>query len=115
MSSNYLTSVEMDMIERLLAEVRGLHPDRDVTRETATARFLVYDIEKNQTAEAELRKKLTAHLDEWESTGAAIARWDYEGGASGRLPRTEAQRRIDNDTDGTRRRAIETKDRNRLV
>ncbi|MEW9838372.1 hypothetical protein [Mesorhizobium marinum] len=36
---------------------------------------------------------------------AAIERWENEAGATTRAPRMEAQRRIDNDTDGTRRRA----------
>ena len=38
-----------------------------------------------------------------------------EGGATKKTPRTEAQRRIDNDTNGTQRRATTTKDRNQLI
>ena len=40
-----------------------------------------------------------------------IERWENEGGAIGKAPRTETQRRIDNDTDGTRRRERETASR----
>jgi hypothetical protein len=108
-------SSSSSMISRLVAEVRESQTFRNVPRETAAARFLAQDVEKNHTAEAELRKKLAAHLVEWEATCAAIVQWDDEGRARGRLPRTEAQRRIDNDTDGTRRRAAETKDRNQLI
>ncbi|MEP9374960.1 hypothetical protein [Mesorhizobium sp. KR1-2] len=115
MSSSYLTPADLSKISRLAAEVRESQTFRNIPRETTAARFLTQDVEKYHTAEAELRKKLAAHLVEWETTGAAIGRWDDEGFASGRLPRTEAQRRIDNDTDGARRRATETKDRNRLV
>ena len=46
---------------------------------------------------------------------AAIERWENEAGATRKAPRTEAQRRIDNDTDGTRRRAKAKKDRNQLI
>jgi hypothetical protein len=45
----------------------------------------------------------------------ALEEWDNEGGAIGKPPRSEAQRRKDNDTSGTRRRAKETKDRNDLI
>ena len=46
---------------------------------------------------------------------AAIERWENEAGATRKAPRTEAHRRIDNDTDGTRRRAKARKDRNQLI
>lgn len=45
----------------------------------------------------------------------SLERWDNEGGAIGTPPRTEAQRRIDNDTSGTRRRSKATKDQNDLI
>jgi hypothetical protein len=45
----------------------------------------------------------------------ALEEWDNEGGATGKPPPTEAQRRIENDSSGTRRRAKETKDRNDLI
>ncbi|WP_146149006.1 hypothetical protein [Pseudaminobacter soli (ex Li et al. 2025)] len=108
-------SSSSSMISRLAAEVRESQTFRNIPRETAAARFLAQDVENSHTAEAELRKKLAAHLVEWETTGAAIVRWHDEGRASGRSLCAETQRRIDNDTDGTRRRATETKDRNRLV
>lgn len=45
----------------------------------------------------------------------AIERWENEGGATRKAPQTEAERRIDNDTDGTRRRAKAKKDQNELI
>lgn len=45
----------------------------------------------------------------------SLDRWDNEGGAIGKPPRTEAQRRIDNDTSGAKRRAKATKNRNDLI
>lgn len=114
MSSTYLTSEDLDMIDRLVAEVRESQPVRNIARETAAARFLVQDFEENQTPEPELRRKLAAYLDEQDAMDAALVRWD-EGDEPGRSPRSEAQRHIDDDTDGRRRRAIETKNRNQLI
>ena len=48
-------------------------------------------------------------------TAQSPERRDNEGGAAGRSPRTEAQRLIDNDTSGAKRRAKATKDRNQLI
>jgi len=45
----------------------------------------------------------------------ALQRREDEGGASDEMLRTGRQRRIDNDTDGTRRRGRATKERHRLV
>lgn len=115
MSSNYLSFANMNMIERLLAEVREPGSIHDVARENAAVHFLIREVEQSQAAEEDLRPKLAAHLDEWETTGAAIVRWDDEGRARGVSLRAEAQRRSDNDTDGTRRRMTETKDRNQLI
>jgi hypothetical protein len=42
----------------------------------------------------------------------SLERWDNEGGAIGQHLRTEAQRMIDHDKNGARRRTKETKDRN---
>lgn len=47
--------------------------------------------------------------------GKALQRWENEGGATGNTSCTEAQRRINNDTAGTRRRAQATKDRHQLI
>ena len=45
----------------------------------------------------------------------SLERWDNEGGAIDKSPRTEAQRRIDNDTSGAKRRAKAVKERNDLI
>lgn len=45
----------------------------------------------------------------------SLERWHNEGGAIEKSPRQETQCRLDNDTDGSRRRATDTKNSNRLV
>ncbi|WP_315928889.1 hypothetical protein [Mesorhizobium sp. SP-1A] len=112
MSSTYLKSSDMTAIEKILAEVRpslvqGTH------RQTVAARFLIGRFDRK--AQAYMRTILNMYIKELDSHEDALARWSDEGGATGKAPRTEARRRIDNDTDGTRRRALETKLRNRLI
>jgi hypothetical protein len=92
-----------------LGAVRRVFPDLDIsdsdlvdaiTSEASTAGF---DLEACAgDASKTLKQK-------------SLERWDNEGGAIGRRPRTEAQRMIDNDTSGARRRTKETKDRNNLI
>lgn len=45
----------------------------------------------------------------------SLEEWDNEGGAIDKPPRSEAHASRGNDTDGTRRRAKATKDRNELL
>lgn len=128
MSSNYLTSENMSMIRRLLAEIRqrGSQPDPD--RETATARF-----QNGTTTVDDLGKRLTRYAHQRTTMDRAIDRWDNEGGALKpspnqdhvlrletammplRPPRDEADRRRINDTVGKRRRARDIHERNRLI
>lgn len=81
MSSTYLTSTDMTMIERLLAEVREPGPERSFDRETAAARFLIQHFTPNADAENQLRKKLAVHINTLDTVANAIARWDDDGGA----------------------------------
>ncbi|MDH6231865.1 hypothetical protein M2281_002463 [Mesorhizobium soli] len=60
-------SSNLSMISRLIAEVRESQTFRNLAKETAAQRFLAQDVEKNHTVEAELRKRLAAYLDEWET------------------------------------------------
>jgi hypothetical protein len=60
-------SFNSSMIARLIAEMRESQTFRNHAKETAAERFLAQDVEKNHTGEAELRKKLAAYLDEWET------------------------------------------------
>ena len=88
-------------ISEALGAIRSIFPDLQVsdvdlldaiTSEASTAGFDIdYDIQT-------LKRK-------------SLEQWDNEGGAIGKPPRSEAQRRIDNDTSGTRRRAKATKNR----
>jgi hypothetical protein len=93
-----------------LGAIRSIFPDLQVSdvdlldaiaSEASTAGFDIDYEDISRTSEALTRK--------------ALEGWDNEGGAIGKLPRTEAQPRIDDDTSGTRRRAKETKDRNDLL
>lgn len=92
-----------------LGAVRSMFPDLDISdsnlekaisSEAATAGFDIdHDSHKGR---AKVKRK-------------ALDRWENEGGAIATGPRAEAQRLIDNDTAGTRRRARATKDRNQLI
>jgi hypothetical protein len=92
-----------------LGAVRRVFPELDIsdsalvdaiTSEASTAGF---DIEAEPDNPSKTSKQ------------KSLDRWDNEGGAIGRPLRTEAQRKIDNDTSGARRRKKETKDRNDLI
>jgi hypothetical protein len=92
-----------------LGAIRGIFPGLEIsdsdlmdalTSEASTAGF---DIDYDVVVTSETAKR------------KSLERWDNEGGAIGKPPRTEAQRRKDNDTNGTRRRAKGTKDRNQLI
>jgi hypothetical protein len=136
MSSAYLTSKNMMMIDRLLTEHREYPRCRD--RETEKARFLVGRFQGGVKAEGDLRKLLNAHICEskegdtsrWEVGRASVRR--IVGSLFGfRVPvrkpsqiiakalaprpsRNEVQRQFDNDTDGRQRRENEVKSRNRM-
>jgi len=93
-------------ISEALGAIRSIFPDLQVSdvdlldaiaSEASTAGFDIDYADISRTSETLKRK--------------ALERWDNEGGAIGKIPRTEAQRRIDNDTSGTRRRAKATKNR----
>jgi hypothetical protein len=112
MSSTYLTSGHLKAIERILAEIRpSLLQGTD--RQTAAARFLIERFDGD--SEAHMRAILDEYVEGLDSHQDALARWTDEGGAIGRAPRTEARRRIDNDTTGLRRRDRATAERHRLI
>jgi hypothetical protein len=112
MSSSYLTSEDLRAIERILAGVRpSLIPDSD--RQTAAARFLVERFPGGP--ETRLHNLVHAYLRDLDVHASALARWNDEGGAIGKAPRTEARRRIDNDTNGVRRRDRESAARHHLI
>ena len=86
MFSTYLTSDNMNLIERLLCEVRGSGPNRNSDRETAEARLLIGRVERGATNEDELRGALAHHVGLRKIMDSALARWDAEGGAPGIAP-----------------------------
>lgn len=61
MSSTYLTSNDMTMMERLLAEVREAAPERSFDIESAQARLLVRAFEGGMASESDLRNLLAEH------------------------------------------------------
>jgi hypothetical protein len=92
-----------------LGAIRRVFPDLDISDA---------DLMDAITSEASIAGfDIRADADNLSTTPKrnSLEEWDNEGGAIGKPPRTEAQRRIDNDTSGTRRRAKAIQDRNDLI
>jgi hypothetical protein len=134
MSSAYLTSKNMTMIERLLLEIRAVPRNR--SQETMRARFLIDQFQGGVIAEADLRSVLNTREIKDSGTSRRLAGGGVVSRTVGALfgsrfsdrhapqiiakkpaprpGRDEAQRRIDNDTDGRHRRENEVKSRHRM-
>jgi hypothetical protein len=134
MSSAYLTSKNMTMIERLLLEIRAVPRNRN--QETMRARFLIDQFQGGVIEEADLRSVLNMREIKDSGTSRRLAGGDVVSRTVGALfgsrfldrdapqiivkkpaprpGRDEAQRRIDNDTDGRHRRENEVKSRHRM-
>jgi len=112
MSSANPTSAHMTAVEKILAEVR---PPliQGTLRRTAATRFLSERFDEE--SETHMRAILDAYVKALDAHDDALARWKNEIGAVGKGARTEARRRIDNDTTGMRRRDRETAARHRLI
>jgi len=94
MSSAYLTTSDMNTIERLLREVRERGAPRNFDRETAAARFLIDNFKRSKAAETDLRTLLAARVKTLDAMTDGLTQWDNEGGAPAKGARTEVQRRI---------------------
>lgn len=81
MSSAYLTSTDMLLIECLLAE-HGR--DRSGDWKTAASRLLIRAMEQGTCDETSLRQILARHVQFNQAVEAGLAEWESEGGA---LPR----------------------------
>ncbi len=81
MSSGYLTSRDMNVIERLLAEIREKGCERDFGKETAAARMLVHAVEQGSSDETTLRTMLAGHVDLHRTLDIGLSRWADESGA----------------------------------
>ena len=92
-----------------LGAVRNIFPDLDISDSD------LEDAIATEAAAAGFDVDYDSHQGRVTVKRKALERWDNEGGAIGKTPRTEAQRRFDNDTAGPRRRAKGTKDRNQLI
>lgn len=81
MSSNFLTSDDMTMIERLLAEVREAAPGPGFDIETAQARLLVHAFEEGMVGESDLRNLLAEHVERHGILTRSHQRWTTEDDA----------------------------------
>ena len=81
MSSTYLTSRDMNILEQLLAEVREPAENRSFDKETAQARMLVRAIERGIHSSSELRVLLAKHVRTHQILDHSSQRWENEGGA----------------------------------
>jgi hypothetical protein len=79
-SSTYLTSADINLIERLLGHVR--EPDAAQTADNSAARPLIPIMESRLKSEAALRGALAYHVGLRLIMDEAVSRWD-EGGAAG--------------------------------
>lgn len=83
MSSTYLTSQDMNLIGRLLDEMRDLGKLRGFDGEASAARFLVRRIEQGTSSEMRLRIALKRHLRLGDALNGSTSRHDAEGGITG--------------------------------
>ncbi|KFB08430.1 hypothetical protein EL18_02681 [Nitratireductor basaltis] len=86
MSSGYLTSQDLQLIDTLLAEHRTGSGNRTTETELRTGRLLIDLMSNGVQEEDQLRQKLRHHLESLRSTEIALSEWENEGGAS-YLPR----------------------------
>lgn len=92
-----------------LGAIRAIFPGMDISDS---------DLEDAIMSEASTAGFAVNYAGETSSDSAkrkALDRWDNEGGAIGQATIGEAQRRIDNDSDGTRRRAKAMKGQGELI
>jgi hypothetical protein len=83
MSSTYLTSADMNLIERLLRQVRERGPVQPLNEVTSSARLLVRRMESGLKSETALRGALAHHVGLRLIIDEAVSWWDAEGGAAG--------------------------------
>lgn len=83
MSSTYLTSADMNLIERLLGEVRERGPVQTLNEVTSAARLLIRRMESGLKSETALRGALAHHVGLRLVMDEAVSRWDGEGGEVG--------------------------------
>ena len=91
-----------------LAAIRRIFPDLEISDND------LVDAITSEASAAGLDIDSTIPVTSEKLTRESLGQWDDEGGAIGK-PRTEAQRRINDDTSSSRRRAKATKDRNELI
>jgi hypothetical protein len=82
-SSTYLTSADINLIERLLGEVQERGPVQTLNEVTAAARLLIRRMESGLKSETALRGALAHYVGLRLIMDEAVSRWDGEGGAAG--------------------------------
>jgi hypothetical protein len=96
-------------MSKAIEELRRRFPDQ------ASSDNDLIDAVKNEAVASHVAIDVDVPLP---SGSKALERWDNEGGAIKRKPteaeRYESERRVVNDTDGTRRRSEEVKSRNQM-
>ena len=92
-----------------LGAIRTMFPELDISDAD------LEDAISSEAADAGLDVGYDTRTSSARAKRKALQRLENEGGATAKASRTETQRRIDNDTDGTRRRDKATKDRHRLI
>lgn len=81
MSSKYLTSSDMNTIERLLSEVREQSENRSFEKETARSLMLIQAVQSGVRQEDRLRVLLAKHVARHQIIDYPIAEWENEGGS----------------------------------
>ena len=89
MSSTYLTSSDMQLIECLLTEVRSSGPERDFDW-TAEARLLIHAVEEGTRDASDLRQLLAQHRKLHRIFDNGLMRWEGEGGSVSHAAQTHA-------------------------
>lgn len=90
MSSTYITSSDMQLIEQLLVERHETHGVQTIDKETEAARELFRTITCGISDEETLRIVLANHFNGPAPCpdAARLSRWESEGGAVHRLAQT---------------------------
>lgn len=81
MSSDFLTSYDMNMIGGLLVEGRRKYPEQDLAFFSGPARLLVKRFQAGLTSESGLREALDQYFALAVIPNTSIDRWDNDGGA----------------------------------
>lgn len=83
MSSKYLTSTDMNIIERVLSQVGEQSGNRSFEREAIRALTLIHAVQCGVRSEERLRMLLAMNETQHQIVEYPIAEWENEGGSVG--------------------------------